>query len=149
MNKSLTSGVIAEDSGQTIIELAIGVSAFLLMVFGFIQFCLVVFGMGNANFASRAALRYAELHSNSSYKPTTQADLNNIVSAFIIPYPSNTWSVSSNYIGGNSVSNGQISGNYVTDGVYIVVTVTYTIHVMGHTFNNLTYSTSGATVVAQ
>jgi hypothetical protein len=127
------------ERGQTLVEVALALPATLLMIFGFIDFSLIIFGMGNANFASRSALRYATMHSSTSYAPTTQQQLNSIVGARIYSFPANTWSVTPYYY----------SGNVIGSGVYITVTITYHFTVMGHTYNGITYTTTGCGSVQQ
>jgi len=131
---------LRQDNGNILIESALVAPIVLTMTFGFINFSLVMFGMGNANFAGRAALRYATLHSNTSYKPTTQQDLNNIVAPYIFRYPNNTWSVTSSYYAGNNVGAG---------GVYITVSITYSFSIMGKTYTGLSYSTTGCGSIQQ
>jgi Flp pilus assembly protein TadG len=72
---------LAGDEGSSLIELAVVLPVVMLLVLGLIDVCLILFGMGTANFAGRSALRYASMHSNTSYSPATQAQLSNIVKA--------------------------------------------------------------------
>ena len=130
---------LRSEQGGTLIETALVLPIVLLMTFGFIDFSLMIFGMGNANFASRAALRYATLHSSTSYSPTTQHDLNSIVGAYIFSFPTNTWSVTSNYQ----------PSNVVGAGVSITVTVTYNLNVLGYTQNGISCINTGVGSVQQ
>ncbi len=129
---------LGPDDGGSLIEAALVLPIVFLTTFGFILFSLVILGMGNANFASRAALRYATLHSGTSYSPTTQQDLNNIVKAFIISYPANTWSVSLQYYGGNVIGS----------GVFITVSISYKFTLFGDT-RVISYSSTGCGSVQQ
>ena len=129
----------SDDRGNSLIEAALILPIVFLMTFGFVDYSLILFGMGNANFAGRAALRYATLHSNTSYSPTTQADLNNIVGGYIFSFPSNSWSVSSSYY----------AGNVIGSGVYITVSITYSFNVLGYTYSGISYSTTGCGSVQQ
>ena len=133
------AGSLRRDDGNSLIEAALILPIIFLMAFGFIDFSLILFGMGNANFASRAALRYATLHSGTSYSPTTQQDLNNIVGAYIFTFPANTWSVSSRYY----------AGNVIGSGVYMTVTISYNFNVLGYTYSGISYSSTGCGSVQQ
>jgi Flp pilus assembly protein TadG len=139
----------AEERGQTMVELALGLPVVMLMTFGFIQFCLVLFGMSNMAFASRAALRYATMHSSTSYTPTTQATLNSIVGTYIIPYPTNTWSVSVTYYNQATQNSGGFTNNVVNSGVYVTTTITYGIKFYNSTYNGLSFSSTGCGIVLQ
>jgi Flp pilus assembly protein TadG len=125
------------------IETALILPVFFLMAFGFIDFCLILFSMGNANFATRAAVRYASTHSANSYFPATQQGFNNIVAPFIFHYPSNTSSLSTVYYTGS----GQIGSNAVGNGVYVTLTITYPFSVFGHTYTPISFTTTGCGIV--
>ena len=139
----------ARDEGSSLIETALVLPVVLLMTFGLIDVCLILFGMGNANFASRAALRYASMHSNTSSSPATQAQLSTIVSAFILPYPSNTFSVTEQFYSGSGFTSAAGPGNNVGLGVLVTVTVSYQFSVMGSTFHPFSYSTTGVSMIVE
>lgn len=130
---------LRREQGNSLIETALVLPIVFLMTFGFIDFSLIIFGMGNTNFASRAALRYATLHSSTSYSPTTQQDLNGIVGGYILKFPANTWSVVPSYS----------TGNVVGSGVYITVTISYNVNIFGHIYNGISYSNTGMGSVQQ
>jgi Flp pilus assembly protein TadG len=130
---------LRQEQGQSLVEMAVVLPVAFLMIFGFVDFCLVLFGMANANFASRAALRYATMHSATSYSATTQAQLNGIVGGYMLSYPANTWSVTPTYTGSNAV-NSKVSIN---------VTITYHFKVMGRSYNGISYSTTGVGEIQQ
>ncbi len=85
--RRLNRGLRRED-GNSLIETALILPVLFLMIFGF---SLMIFRIGNTNFASRAALRYSTLHSATSYSAATQQDLNNIVRPYVFSFPANTW----------------------------------------------------------
>ena len=130
---------------QSLVEMALIMPVFLMLAFGFMTLSLIVFSMGNANFASRAAVRYAMTHSSTSYFPSTQQGLNNIVAPYIFKYPSNTYSITpgyyANFTGGGT--------NVVGDGVCITVTISYPYSVLGKIFKNISYSSMGCSIILQ
>jgi hypothetical protein len=140
---------LAGDEGSSLIELAVVLPVVMLLVLGLIDVCLILFGMGTANFAGRSALRYASMHSNTSYSPATQAQLSNIVKAFILPYPSNTFSVTEQFYSGSGFTSSAGSGNNVGLGVLVTVSISYQFNVMGYTFQPFSYSTTGASVIVE
>jgi Flp pilus assembly protein TadG len=127
------------ESGSTLIELAIALPVAMLMTFGFIYFALLIFGICNNAFASRAATRYASIHSNTSSAPTTQAALNAIVDRFATSYPANTCTVTVSYVGGNVV------GGKVT----VKEVVSYTFGIMGTTYSPLSFSWSTSGLIIE
>jgi Flp pilus assembly protein TadG len=141
----ICSRLRTRDSGQSLIEVALILPVFFLLIFGFIDFCLILFSMGNANFASRAALRYVSTHSSTSYFPETQQGLNNIVAPFMLNYPNNTYSVNVNYydVGGNGAA------NVVGSDALVTLTVSYNFSVLGHTYTPISYSSTGCTFILQ
>jgi len=130
---------LRRQSGNTLIEMALVLPMVFLMTFGLIDFALVLFGMGNVNFASRAALRYATLHSATSYSPTTQADLNRIISPYVFRYPSNTYAINSAYYNANTVGS----------GICITVSITYKFNAFGHVYSGIGYSSTGCGAIQQ
>ena len=92
-----------DERGNTLIELALVLPVFFTLVFGFIYFAMVLFQFGNLTFASRAAMRYACLHSSANAVPTGQADVNRIVAPMIYAYPPSTAAATLSYSGGNVV----------------------------------------------
>ena len=136
---SLRKALLAE-RGTSIIEMALILPVFTLMAFGFINFCLVMFGLCNTSFATRAALRYATLHSVTSYAPTTQLALNNIVAPYVFRYPSNTYSVSYSYPYG---------ANAVGQPVLITFSINYSLKFPYYTYNGIAFNTTTAGVIVQ
>ena len=80
------------------IEYALVLSIFFMTVYGFIQFCLIVFGLNNATYASRVAIRYATLHGSTAIYTCTSTDISNIITPLLWGAPSSgttittTWS---------------------------------------------------------
>lgn len=128
------------ETGSSLIELALVLPVFLLLLFGFINFALIMFGICNQTYASRAALRYACIHSGTSYAPASMADINNIVNPFLFKYPANTAATTVSYANGN---------NTVGSTVGIAIRVTYNISLPGYKFNGLTLSSSASGVIVQ
>ena len=138
--------LLRREQGQSLIEVALIMPIFFLLIFGFMTLSLIVFSMGNANFASRAAVRYAMTHSNTSYFPSTQQGLNNIVAPYIYNYPSNTYSVSAGYYYANFTGGGT---NVVGDGVCVTLTITYPYSFFGKTYKPISYSSMGCSIILQ
>jgi hypothetical protein len=69
-----------------------------MMVYGFIQFSLILFGFNNATYASRIAVRYAVVHGSTATYTCTSTDISNIITPLLWGAPSGhttvttTWS---------------------------------------------------------
>ena len=97
---------LRDDSGQSLIELAVVLPLFFMMVIGFINFCMVMFGLCSISYACRQAARYASLHSSASQSPVTQSTIDAQVARFVLKYPSNTYSDTLTYTGSGNVVGG-------------------------------------------
>ena len=138
------------DDGATLVEIAVTLPIFFLLVFGLINFALVMFGFCNISYASRAAARYACLHSATSSPDTTVAQatttantattISTLVGRFIYAYPSNTYSSSLTYSG---------SGNQVGNTATVTVTITYNLSMPLFTYNGLTLKSTATGVIIQ
>lgn len=111
---------LRDDAGTSLIEMAFVLPVFFLMMFGFINFALMMFGMGNLTFADRAAIRYASMHSATSQVPATAASVNSIANAYTYRYPSNVTATTLTYGG---------SGNVVGGTVTVTIQATYTLKI--------------------
>jgi Flp pilus assembly protein TadG len=84
--------------GAAMIEYALVLSIFIMLVYGFVQFCLILFGFNNATYASRVAVRYAVVHGTTASYTCTSTDISNIVAPLLWGAPSGgttivtTWS---------------------------------------------------------
>ena len=64
-----------ESAGQAMVEFAMVVSVFLLMLFGIMLMTLTVSYYNTVNSAAREAVRYAIVHSPNSANPATTAQI--------------------------------------------------------------------------
>ena len=83
--------------GSTIVEFALIVPIYLLLIFGCVRFSIIFFGYSNAAYASQAAVRYAVVHGANSSTPCTAATLTNIVTPLLWGAPSNSVTVTSTW----------------------------------------------------
>jgi Flp pilus assembly protein TadG len=88
--------------GSAMVEYALVLSIFFMVVYGFVQFCLIIFGFDNATYASRIAVRYAIVHGSSAPYTCTATDISNIVSPLLWGAPSGGTSISANWSPNNS-----------------------------------------------
>jgi Flp pilus assembly protein TadG len=91
--------------GSAVLEVSIVLPVFFLLLFGLMYFSIALFGYCNATYSSRAAVRYASLHSSTSLSPCTAASVQSVVTPYLAATPlaastiTTTWSPS-NTVGG-------------------------------------------------
>ncbi len=120
--------VTKKEDGQTIIELALGLPVLCLMMFGFVNFALVMYQLSNITYGAHAAARYASVHSAATQVPATTATVTSFLAPFVPSYPTNTASVAVTYPATGT--------NTVGGTVQVAVTLTYTIQLPFYTLNN-------------
>ncbi len=119
MMKMRTPAGLRDECGSTLVEMAIVLPIFVLLMVGLMELSITLYNYCNAASAVRAAGRYASLHSCTSGNPATQAQINSIVTGNLHLAGANAPAVLLDY--GDRTS-GTCNGNYVGDlvGVGIV-----------------------------
>ena len=140
MTRVLRQDVAGDEAGQGLIELALVLPVFLVMVFGFISFALMSYGLSNATYANRLLIRYACVHSSTSYKPISQPDVLTIITPFMNNFPANTVATSTSW-----GANAPIVGTTIST----TITITYYIALPGFTLSPLTVQTTASGVTVQ
>jgi Flp pilus assembly protein TadG len=79
---------IEKQKGSAMIEYALVLSIYFMLVYGFVQFCLILFGFNNATYASRIAVRYAVVHGSTATYTCTSTDISNIIAPLLWGAPS-------------------------------------------------------------
>ncbi len=79
---------IGGQKGSAMIEYALVLSVFFMLIWGFIQFSLILFGFNNATYASRIAIRYAVVHGSTATYTCTSTDISNIITPLLWGAPS-------------------------------------------------------------
>ena len=123
---------MGREEGDAIIEMAIVLPAFTLLLFGIFQFSMAIAGYLSAEYAINLATRYAAIHSNTSLAPCSTTDIQNLVNANLFFANATPANVSVAYYqfassGGNTV------GNVVF--VNLVYSQTVSIPFYNHTFS--------------
>jgi len=80
--QGLAPSLAKDQHGNTLVEMAIVLPCFFLLLFGLFQFAQICYGYNAANYAVREATRYASLHSLNSVSPATFTSIENLV----VPY---------------------------------------------------------------
>lgn len=129
---------LREESGQSLIELALVLPLFFALMIAFINFCMVMFGACNLSYACRQADRYACLHSSTSLLPMSQATIDAQVAPYVFRYPSNSYT--------DKLSNGS---NAVGGTATVTVTITYNIALPFMSIPAFTLSSTASGAIVQ
>ena len=108
-------GEMQHEDGQALVEMAVTLPVFLLVLFGIAWFAILLFGWCNITYASRVAVRYASIHSNTSLAPATTASITANVTPYLIASTTGTATTTVVYNTSNTI------GSQVT----VTVSATY------------------------
>lgn len=95
--------LISAEDGSELIETALLLPVFVMILFGTLAFAIVIFGWCNITYASRAAVRYASTHSNASLVPATSATVSAVASTYFIATAAGSTSTTVTYATTNVV----------------------------------------------
>ena len=95
--------LLEEDRGGAAIEMAVVLPVFFILLFGLFSFAIILFGYGNATYASRAGSRFASLHSATSLSPCTASSVQSFVMPFLWAAPSGGVTVATTWSPSNTV----------------------------------------------
>jgi Flp pilus assembly protein TadG len=90
------------ERGSAIVEAMLVLMVTLLVIFGGIQFSVVIFGYNSVAFAARAGTRYAIVNGSSSPSPCTAAQVQTVVLQNLAGIPSALVTVTSTWISNNN-----------------------------------------------
>jgi len=84
------------------VEGALVLALFILIVYGFVQIAFVLFGYNNLTYASRVAIRYAVMHGSTATYTCTATDIQNMITPLLWGAPSSGATVTTNWSPNNS-----------------------------------------------
>jgi Flp pilus assembly protein TadG len=117
LNKLKVRKVVGEQNGQAIIETAVVLPLFFLCVIGIFELAFMMFSYCSANYAARAAARYASIHSNTSLSPASVATITAVVKDNLWIHTTSAPAVIVCWGGGCSNPTNNVVGNLVGVGV--------------------------------
>jgi Flp pilus assembly protein TadG len=85
------------ERGSAIVEAVLVLMLMLLVIFGAIQFSMVIFGYNSVAFAARAGTRYAIVNGSSSITPCTAAQVQAVVEQNLAGIRSSTVTVATTW----------------------------------------------------
>jgi Flp pilus assembly protein TadG len=96
--------LLKDQSGGTLLEMALVLPPFFLLLFGFFEFSIVLFGYCSATYASRVTVRYAAVHSSTSLAPCTATSVTAMATAQLWA-PSGTATITPTWTTSNTIGN--------------------------------------------
>jgi Flp pilus assembly protein TadG len=97
----------ANSRGQTLIEFAVTLPVFCVLLFGVFEFGMALASDCSATYAIREGSRFASLHSSTSLAPATTAQIQNVVTQNLFMPNAVSIAVGVYYGGGNAI-NGEV-----------------------------------------
>jgi Flp pilus assembly protein TadG len=91
------------ENGGTLLEMALVLPAFFMLLFGLVNFAETMFEYTNATYACRTAAHYASLHSTTSSVPCNATCVQNIVTPILYIPAYATATVTTTYGSSNTV----------------------------------------------
>jgi Flp pilus assembly protein TadG len=88
--------------GSATVEYGLVLGIFIMVIWGIIQFSLILFGYNNATYASRVAVRYAVVHGSTSTTPCSATDIQNMITPLLWGAPSGGYTVTPTWTPNNS-----------------------------------------------
>jgi Flp pilus assembly protein TadG len=95
---------LRDQGGGTLLEMAVVLPPFFLLLFGLFEFSIVLLGYCSAAFACREAARYASVRSSTSISPCTTASIQALAKTQIWA-PAATITVNPTWPSGNTIGN--------------------------------------------
>lgn len=94
---------IGDNEGSVLVETALVLPFYFLIVFGLISFAMIFFSYCSATYAAKAAVRYAAVHSATTLSPCTSSTIQTIVTANLWAAPAGGVTITSQWSPGNSI----------------------------------------------
>ncbi len=116
---------IADNSGSVLVETALVLPFYFLIVFGLISFAMIFFGYCSATYAAKAAVRYAAVHSEATLSPCTSSTIQTMVTANLWAVPTGGVTITSQWSPSNSIGSVvsvQIKLNYGSNMPFVNLT---------------------------
>gem|GEM_PF-2402270 len=131
-------------SGQALLEMAVALPVFLLLVFGVAQCSFLLMTYCNATYACRNAARYASLHSSTSLLPVSSSQVQTMVQSGLILSSSIVPNITVNYVNSDLAASTNSIGNLVlvqvtwSQSLVIPFSSARTLTVGTHTYRTIT-----------
>ena len=116
----------SDECGQAILETAIVMPGFVLLLFGSARFSMALTSYHGGSYAIRSAARYGSTHSATSPSPAAVADIQHLVA--VAPFVPAGAQINVSYVG----YQGAASGNYTGNVLYVQLQYSQTISLVGY-----------------
>ena len=130
---------LREECGSELVEFALTLPILVILSFGLLQVVLFLASYVGATYGSRAAVRYAAVHSSTSPVPCTSQDLAKIVNTYAFTIPT----------AGIQTAASWTPSNTVGSTVSVKVTLTFPSAIPVSQLRNLSVGTTAAGYVLE
>lgn len=121
------------------VEMALVLPVYFILVFGMVQLCFILFGYCNATYACRQAARYAAVHGSGAVYTCTTTDVANVAKQYLWGAPKN----------GVTVSTTWPSGNNPNSYVNVMITLVYPSAIPFSKMSTITVGTASTAWILQ
>jgi Flp pilus assembly protein TadG len=128
-----------DETGAMLIEMAVVLPTFFMLLFGIFSFSIALFGRGNAICAANEAARYASVHSATALVPSSTASVKSYAAGFLYAAPT----------AGTVISTTYSAGNVVGGTVTVTVSVTYSTGIPFYGIHNVTVTGSSQRTISR
>jgi len=115
--EDLTIPKLRSDGGSVVLEMAVALPAFMMLMIGTLQLAIVLLTFCNATLACSQAARYASLHSSTSVSPASTSQIQSFVTSKLFIGKSITPTVNVLYTTASQGAGSNVIGNMVTVSV--------------------------------
>jgi Flp pilus assembly protein TadG len=134
------------DSGSALLEMAVSLPLFLLVVFGLFEYSIVLFTYCNATYACRNSARYASMHSSSSLSPASVSQIQTMTKSLLFLSSALTPTVNVSYL---NLTTGATATNTVGNVVEVTVSWTQTVKVPFGLSQSVSVATQGYQIISR
>ena len=121
------------------IEMALILPVYFMLVCGMVQMCLILFGSCNATYACRQAARYAAVHGTGAAYTCTTTDIQNVAKQYLWGAPQNGVTISATWP----------SGNNPNSYVKVVISMVYPVAIPFAKLTTITVGTASTAWILQ
>ena len=114
------------------IEMALILPVYFMLVLGMVQMCFILFGYCNATYACRQAAHYAAVHGTDSTYVCTSSDVQTVAKQYLWGAPKNGVTITTSWPNGNAPD------HYLT----VQISVVYPIGIPFSKMSSVTIGTS-------
>jgi Flp pilus assembly protein TadG len=140
---------MGNECGQALIEMAVALPTFFLLLFGIFAFSFALFGWCDITSDTRGAVRYASIHSNTALVPATPTTVADAVAQVLFANGSTTTVTYPNTNPTSTAVGGSSPLNTIGGTVIVSVTATYNVTMPFSNYTSFTVASSAQRTISR